>query len=67
MEANKMKIIDFEGAKAKKYSKNVNNSPYADNGELEIEKQYPELVKFYEDWYDKHVVGQDETGRWIYK
>lgn len=60
-----MKIIDF--AKAKKHSKNVNTSPYADDSEAELREQYRELAQFYEHWYDEHVVGQDENGRWLYK
>ena len=55
-----MKIIDFEEAKARKRSKE-------NDGVLELQQQYRELVQFYESWYDEHVVGEDENGGWIYK
>ena len=38
-----------------------------DDGELELQRQYRELAQFYNQWYDEHVVGQDENGRWVYK
>lgn len=64
-----MRIINFEEAKARKRSKEkcAKNFRKPDNGELELQKQYRELVQFYERWYDEHVVGQDENGGWIYK
>lgn len=64
-----MQIINFEEAKARKQSnkKSVKNFRKPDNGELELQKQYRELVQFYERWYDEHVVGQDANGGWIYK
>jgi hypothetical protein len=64
-----MKIINFEKAKARKQSKhkNVKHLPETDNSVLELQRQYQEIVQFYEHWYDEHVVGQDENGAWIYK
>lgn len=64
-----MKIINFEKAKARIQSKGKagKDLPEVDNGVLELQKQYQELVQFYERWYDEHVVGQDENGAWIYK
>lgn len=64
-----MKVIDFEEAKARRHSKEkaVNRLPETDNGVLELQKQYRELAQFYNQWYDEHVVGQGENGRWIYK
>ncbi len=64
-----MKIINFEKAKARKYSKEkaVKHLSEADDGDLELQKQYRELAQFYNRWYDEHVVGQDKNGRWIYK
>lgn len=64
-----MKIIDFEKAKARKYSKDkiIKSFSDGDNDESELQKQYRELAQFYEHWYDEHVVGQDENGRWLYK
>lgn len=64
-----MKIINFEEAKAKIHLKLKSTkhfiTPEAD--EEELQKQYQELAQFYNHWYDNHVVGQDENGRWIYK
>lgn len=64
-----MQIINFEEARARKHSKEkrAKNFLKPDNGDLELQQQYRELVQFYEDWYDEHVVGQDENGGWIYK
>lgn len=64
-----MKVIDFEEAKARKYSKEkaAKNLPEIDNGVLELQKQYQEYAQFCNRWYDEHVVGQDESGRWVYK
>ncbi len=64
-----MKIIDFEEAKTRKHSKEkvVNYLPETDDGVLELQREYQELAQFYNQWYDDHVVGQDENGRWIYK
>ncbi len=64
-----MKIINFEEAKARKNSKEKaeKHLSEADNGDLELQKQYRELAQFYNRWYDEHVVGQDENGRWVYK
>ena len=64
-----MKIINFEKAKARIHSKEqaAKRVPEVDNGELELQKQYQELAQFYNRWYDEHVVGQDENGRWVYK
>lgn len=64
-----MEIINFEDAKARIQAKEktVEYSPETDDGVLELQKQYRELVRFYEQWYDDYVVGQDENGRWIYK
>jgi len=64
-----MKIINFEEAKAKIRSKEkaVKHLTGADDGALELQRQYRELAQFYNRWYDEHVVGQDENGRWIYK
>lgn len=64
-----MKIIDFEKAKARKRSKDkiIKSLLDGDNDESELQEQYRELAQFYEHWYDEHVVGQDENGRWLYK
>ena len=64
-----MKIINFEKAKARKHSKEkiVKYIPEVENGELNIQRQYQELVQFFEHWYDEHVVGQDKNGMWVYK
>ena len=64
-----MKIINFEKAKARKQSKERDKKhlPKKSNGVLELQKQYQEMVQFFEQWYDGHVVGQDENGMWIYK
>ena len=64
-----MKIINFEEAKARRHSKEkvAKHSPETDKGVLELQEQYRELAQFYNRWYDEHVVGQDENGRWIYK
>lgn len=64
-----MKVIDFEEAKARKYSKEkaAKHLLEVDDGELELQRQYRELAQFYNQWYDEHVVGQDENGRWVYK
>lgn len=64
-----MKIINFEEAKARKFQKKnaVRNSSDRDEGVLELQKQYQEYAQFCNQWYDEHVVGQDENGRWIYK
>ncbi len=64
-----MKIINFEKAKARKQSKEKirNHTPKISNGVLELQKQYQEMVQFFEQWYDERVVGQDENGVWVYK
>lgn len=64
-----MRIINFEEAKARKRSKekSAKNFQNVDNADLELQRQYRELAQFYEHWYDEHVVGQDENGRWLYK
>ena len=64
-----MNIINFEKAKAKKQpkAKGTKYLPETDDGVLELQKQYRGLAQFYNQWYDRHVVGQDENGRWIYK
>ena len=66
-----MKIIEFEEAKAKIHSKEKSTkhfmTPEVGDDALELKKQYQELAQFYNHWYDNHVVGQDENGRWIYK
>lgn len=64
-----MKIINFEEAKAKRHSKEraANHLPEVSDEEMELQKQDQELARFYSSWYDEHVVGQDENGRWIYK
>lgn len=67
-----MKIINFEDAKAKirskeKNAKHLPDVEKVDDDDLELEEQYRELVRFYEHWYDEHVIGQDENGGWIYK
>ncbi len=59
-----MKIINFEEAKAKhSKEKEERHLPGADNGDLDLQKQYQKLAQFYNSWYDEHVVGQDENGR----
>lgn len=64
-----MKFINFEEAKARKRSKEnaAKHLPEIGDGEMELQKQYQELAQFYNRWYDEHVVGQDENGRWVYK
>ena len=66
---NEMKVIDFEEAKARKYSKEkvTKHLPEVNDRELELQRQYRELAQFYNEWYDEHVVGQDEKGGWVYK
>ncbi len=64
-----MKIINFEEAKKRKRSKEktAQHIPDVDNDELELQRQYREYAQFCNRWYDEHVVGQDENGRWVYK
>ncbi len=64
-----MKIINFEKAKTRIHSKgrNANHLAEADSGILKLQKQYQDIARFYNRWYDEHVVGQDENGGWIYK
>lgn len=64
-----MGIINFEEAKAKRYSRgrSENHLSDQDDGILELERSYRETAQFYNCWYDEHVVGQDENGGWIYK
>lgn len=64
-----MRITNLEEAKARKQSKEkaAKHLPEVGNGDLELQKQYRELARFYNRWYDEHVVGQDENGGWIYK
>ena len=66
---NGMEIINFEEAKRRRQSKGktVKHLPEIDNDVLELKRQYRELAQFYNEWYDEHVVGQDENGRWVYK
>ena len=60
-----MEIINFEEVKAGKQSKARNQSgqkitehlPETVNGVLEIQRQYREMVQFFEQWYDEHVIG----------
>ena len=69
MRGNGMKIINFEKAKERRHSKqkNVKYLTETSNDEMELQREYRELAQFYNQWYDEHVVGQDENGRWIYK
>lgn len=76
-----MEIINFEEVKARKQSKVRKHAKSkfqsrqkitghlseTDNGVLELQRQYQELARFYNQWYDEHVLGQDENGGWIYK
>lgn len=64
-----MKIINFEEAKARKQAEKRLEKHFTEvsDGESELERQYREMAQFYNRWYDKHVVGQDENGGWIYK
>ena len=64
-----MKIINFEEAKVRKRSREntTKHLPMISDGEMELRKQYQKLAQFYNRWYDEHVVGQDEDGKWIYK
>ena len=64
-----MEIINFEKAKARKQSKEkaAKKLPEIDDGVLELQRQYRELAQFYNRWYDEHVIGQDENGRWVYR
>ncbi len=76
-----MVIINFEEVKARKQSKAGKHAKSksqsrqkitghlsgTDNGVLELQRQYQELARFYNQWYDEHVLGQDENGGWIYK
>lgn len=64
-----MKIINFEEAKTRKNLKEKPEKQLSEisDDELELQRQYRETAKFYNRWYDEHVVGQDENGRWVYK
>jgi len=64
-----MEIINFEEAKARRHSKEkaTKHLLEVDDGGLELQRQYRELAQFYNQWYDEHVIGQDENGGWIYK
>lgn len=62
-----MKIINFEKARKHSKEKSTRHMPKVDDGILELQRQYQKLAQFYNRWYDKHVVGQDEDGRWVYK
>ena len=64
-----MTIINFEEAKAKIHSKEkaLKHLPETDSGVMKLRMEYDEMVRFFEQWYDEHVVGQDEDGSWIYK
>ena len=64
-----MKIINFEKAKARIQSKEkvTKHLPEIDNGVMELQKQYQEYAQFCNRWYDEHVIGQDENGKWVYK
>lgn len=66
---NGMKVINFEKAKARRYlkEKGAKQLPEIDDGILELQRQYQKAARFYNQWYDEHVVGQDENGRRIYK
>lgn len=66
---NIVEIISFEDAKARRQSKGkvTEHLSEADKEIQEMQRQYRELAQFYNRWYDEHVVGQDENGRWIYK
>lgn len=56
-----MKIINFEEAKARKFSKDktAKHLPKVDEGVLELQRQYREYAQFCNHWYDEHVAGQD--------
>ena len=56
-----MKIINFEEAKARKFSKDktAKHLPKVDEGVLELQRQYREYARFCNHWYDEHVAGQD--------
>lgn len=64
-----MEIISFEEAKARRRTKQkaAQHLPKTDNGVLALQRQYQEFARFYNQWYDEHVAGQDENGAWIYK
>lgn len=63
-----MKIINFEKAKVRRHSKEkAKYLPEADNGVLELERQYREYAEYCNRWYDEHVARQDKDGSWIYK
>lgn len=64
-----MKIIKFEEAKTRKHLKEKPKKRFTEvnDGESELERQYREAAQFYNRWYDEHVVGQDENGKWVYK
>lgn len=64
-----MGLISFEEAKAGRQPERdvKRHLSGQDKGVMELQKQYQELVRFYERWYDEHVVGQDESGAWVYK
>ncbi len=70
-----MEIINFEESKARKHAKSKSQSRQkitghlseTNNGVSELQRQYREMVQFYEQWYDEHVLGQDENGGWIYR
>lgn len=64
-----MEIIDFEKAKARRRprEKVTKHLPEISDGVLELQKQYREYAQFCNRWYEEHVIGQDENGRWVYK
>lgn len=54
-----MEIINFEEVKARYQSRQkiTEHLPETDNGVLELQRQYREMVQFFEQWYDEHVIG----------
>lgn len=55
-----MEIINFEEVKSKARNQSrqkiTEHLPETDNGVLEIQRQYREMVQFFEQWYDEHVI-----------
>lgn len=64
-----MKMINFEKARTRKHlkEKSTRHMPEIDAVIPELQRQYQKHAQFYNRWYAKHVVGQDEDGRWVYK
>jgi len=55
-----MEIINFEEVKSKARNQSrqkiTGHLPETDNGVLKLQSQYREMVQFFEQWYDEHVI-----------